>query len=85
MSIYKNKREEDTAKDSKITVLNIEVKHLRTQLREQIEENIDLHRLTKALNHEIMMQKMELTSLKKKDNPINNLNHTFDGIQEYEN
>jgi len=85
MSIYKNKREEDTAKDSKITVLNIEVKHLRTQLREQIEGNVDLHRLTKALNHEIMMQRMELTSLKKKENQINNLNHTFDGIQEYEN
>ena len=62
MSIFKNNKEENTAKDSKIEELTHEVKHLREKYLETLQEYSELLRESKKLVHDLNMLKIELSS-----------------------
>ena len=59
MSIFKNRREEPSAKDSKIQELTLEVKQLRSELLKSYQEVSNLIRETKDLNHTITMVQLQ--------------------------
>lgn len=85
MSIFKNRREEPSAKDSKIQELTLEVKQLRSELLKSYEEISNLIRETKDLNHTITMLNIKQNNNETKGIVKKNNYLTYDGIQEYEN
>ena len=85
MSIFKNRREEPSAKDSKIQELTLEVKQLRSELLKSYQEVSNLIRETKDLNHTITMLNIKQNNNETKGMVKKNNYLTYDGIQEYEN
>lgn len=85
MSIFKNRREEPSAKDSKIQELTLEVKQLRSELLKSYQEISNLIRETKDLNHTITMLNIKQNNNETKGIVKKNNYLTYDGIQEYEN
>ncbi len=85
MSIFKNRREEPSAKDSKIQELTLEVKQLRSELLKSYQEVSNLIRETKDLNHTITMLNIKQNNNETKGIVKKNNYLTYDGIQEYEN
>ena len=85
MSIFKNRREEPSAKDSKIEELTLEVKQLRSELLKSYQEISNLSRETKDLNHTITMLNIKQNNNETKGVVKKNSYLTYDGIQEYEN
>lgn len=86
MSIFKNRREEPTAKDSKIEELTLEVKQLRSELIKSYEEISSLIRETKDLNHTITMLNIKQNNNETKEEKNNNnlnLKLNYDGIHKY--
>tara|TARA_R100000278_G_C5469270_1_gene163854 strand:- start:1365 stop:1619 length:255 start_codon:yes stop_codon:yes gene_type:complete len=84
MSIFKNNKEENTAKDSKIEELTHEVKHLREKYLETLQEYSELLRESKKLVHDLNMLKIELSSYDTREEKKSlNLNKTYDGIHKY--
>ena len=84
MSIFKNNKEENTAKDSKIEELTHEVKHLREKYLETLQEYSELIRESKKLVHDLNMLKIELSSYDTREEKKSlNLNKTYDGIHKY--
>ena len=94
MSIYKNKGEEPTAKDSMIQDQKLRFdqllqlyRDLTSEYRELLRENTnhkfkisELEGKVEALDNVFQQWKQSTDKLS-----LNKLNHTFDGIQEYEN
>ena len=94
MSIYRNKGEEPTAKDSMIQDQKLRFdqllqlyKDLASEYRELLRENTnhkfkisELEGKIEALDNVFQQWKQSNDKLN-----LNKLNHTFDGIQEYEN
>ena len=85
MSIFKNRREEPSEKDSKIQELTLEVKQLRSELLKSYQEVSNLIRETKDLNHTITMLNIKQNNNETKGIVKKNNYLTYDGIQEYEN
>lgn len=84
MAIFKNNKEENTAKDSKIEELTHEVKHLREKYLETLQEYSELLRESKKLVHDLNMLKIELSSYDTREEKKSlNLNTTYDGIHKY--
>lgn len=84
MAIFKNNKEENTAKDSKIEELTHEVKHLREKYLETLQEYSELLRESKKLVHDLNMLKIELSSYDTREEKKSlNLNKTYDGIHKY--
>ena len=84
MSIFKNNKEENTAKDSKIEELTNEVKHLREKYLETLQEYSQLLRDSKKIVHDLNMLKIELSSYDTREEKKSlNLNKTYDGIHKY--
>jgi len=85
MSIFRNKGEEPTAKDSRIDELEATVKKLRQDLTDSYNEQSELLREIKSLTHDMTMLKLNLSNSdvgEEKKRP--NFNLTYDGIQEYQ-
>ena len=85
MSIFRNKGEEPTAKDSRIDELEATVKKLRQDLTDAYNEQSELLKEIKSLTHDMTMLKLNLSNNavgEEKKRP--NLNLTYDGIQEYQ-
>jgi len=84
MSIFRKKGEQPTAKDSRIDELEATVKKLRQDLTDSYNNQSELLREIKSLNHDVTMLKLELSSYDTREQKKrNNLNLTYDGIQKY--
>lgn len=85
MSIFRNKGEEPTAKDSRIDELEATVKKLRQDLTDSYNKQSELLREIKSLTHDMTMIKLNLSNVDVRDEKKRpNLNLTYDGIQEYQ-
>jgi|TARA_B100000073_G_C23433884_1_gene452448 regulator of replication initiation timing len=85
MSIYKNKAEEPTAKESKIQELHAEVKLLRQKYLKTLEENSELLRENKSLSSKVTDLEIEIKTYDTREEVKKkiNLNKTYDGLQDY--